>query len=110
MIKRKLPETLQKEIDRVLDETEPLEVEKMITNIERTLDEMQKVAEARGMEKGRMKGNVEGKLEGRIEGKLEGKVETAKAALREGINVDVVSKITGLSLETVLELKKELEN
>lgn len=106
VIKRKLPKPLQNEIDRVLDETELLEVEKMITNIERTLDEMQKAAEARGMEKGRMKGKVEGKLEG----KLEGKVETARAALMEGLNVEIVSKITGLTLETVLELKKELEN
>ena len=86
VIKRKLPGLLQEEVDRVLEETEPREVEKMITNIERTLDEMQRVAEARG------------------------RVETARAALREGLEVDVICRITGLSMETVLELKKELEN
>jgi hypothetical protein len=30
--------------------------------------------------------------------------------LSEGLDVDVICKITGLSRETVLELKKELEN
>ncbi|AGL01389.1 Rpn family recombination-promoting nuclease/putative transposase [Desulfoscipio gibsoniae] len=90
VIKRKLPGTLQKEIERVLDETEPREVEKMITNIERTLDDMKKQT--------------------LIAGKLEGKVEVAKIALKKGFTVNDVAEITGLSVETVLELKKELEN
>jgi hypothetical protein len=38
------------------------------------------------------------------------KLETARAALREGLEVGVICRITGLSMETVLELKKELEN
>ncbi|WP_245561118.1 hypothetical protein [Desulfoscipio gibsoniae] len=78
VIKRKLPGSLQKEIERILDETEPREVEKMITNIERTLDEMQRAAEARGMEKGIKEGQTRGKLEG----KLEGKIEVVKIALK----------------------------
>lgn len=98
VIKRKLPEPLQNEIDRVLDETALPEVEKMITNIERALDEMRKQA------------LLQGKMEGKAEGKAEGKVETAKVALMEGLDVEMVSKITGLAPETVLELKKKLEN
>ncbi|OPX93182.1 MAG: hypothetical protein A4E53_00292 [Pelotomaculum sp. PtaB.Bin104] len=97
-VKSKLPQTLREEMDRVLEETEPWEVDKMITNIERTLDEMQRQA------------RTEGKAEGKAEGKIEGKVETARAALREGLDVDVVCRITGLSRETVMELKKTLEN
>lgn len=69
----------------------------MIT-IERTLDEMKRAAEARGMEKGQAKG------------KLEGKVEVARIALKKGFSINDVAEITGLSMETVLELKKELEN
>lgn len=42
--------------------------------------------------------------------KIEGKVETARAALREGLDVDMICKITGLSKETILEFKRELEN
>ena len=102
VIKRKLPGLLQEEVDRVLEETEPREVDKMITNIERTLDEMQRVAEARGMEKGIR--------EGQTKGKIEGKVEVARAALKKGLSMDDVVEITGLSMETVLELKRELEN
>lgn len=90
VIKRKLPGPLQEEVERVLEENDPREVEKMITNIERTLDEMQRAA--------------------RIEGKDEGKVEVAKAALRKGFSVEDVAEITGLSWETVLGLKNEMEN
>ena len=36
--------------------------------------------------------------------------ETARAALKKGFSIDDVAEITGLSKETVLELKKELEN
>ncbi|WP_347487878.1 hypothetical protein ABDB91_11580 [Desulfoscipio sp. XC116] len=106
MIKRKLPGALQKEIEHVLDKSEPREVEEMITNIERTLDEMQRAAKARGMEKG----IKEGQTKGKIEGKIEGKVEVAKIALKKGLSVNDVAEITGLSMETVFELKKELEN
>jgi predicted transposase YdaD len=91
---RKLPEPLRAEVDRMLDETKPQEVTKMISNIERTLDKMQKQA----------------LLEGKAEGALEGKADTARAALREGLDVDMICKITGLSNKAVLELKRELEN
>jgi len=98
VMERKLPGPLREEVDRVLEENDPREVEKVITNIERTLDEMQRAA------------RIEGKVEGKIEGKIEGKVEVARAALKKGFSVDDVVEITGLSRETVLELKKELEN
>jgi predicted transposase/invertase (TIGR01784 family) len=106
VIKRKLPRPLQKEVDRVLEENDPREVEKMITNIERTLDEMRRQALLEGV----LRGKAEGKIEGKSEGKVEGKVETARVALREGLDVDVICKITGLSKETVLGLRNEMEN
>lgn len=49
----------------MLEETDPREVEKVITNIERTLDEMKKQALLEGV----MRGKAEGKVEGKIEGK-----------------------------------------
>ncbi len=91
---RKLPEPLRAEVDRVLDETKPQEVAKMISNVERALDKMQKQA----------------LMNGKAEGRAEGMADTARAALREGLEVDMISKITGLSKKAVLELKKELEN
>ena len=50
------------------------------------------------------------KLDGILEGKLEGKLETARNALIEAIEPTIVSKITGLPLETVQKLKAELLN
>ena len=38
------------------------------------------------------------------------KLETASAALREGLDVDMIYRITGLSRETIVELKRKLEN
>jgi flagellar biosynthesis/type III secretory pathway protein FliH len=119
---RKLPEPLRAEVDKVLDETKPQEVTKMISNIERTLDKMQKQSlmygkaegKAEGLLEGKAEGLVEGKAEGLLEGKaeglVEGKADTARAALREGLDVDMICKITGLPRKAVLELKRELEN
>lgn len=56
----------------------------------------------------REEGKIEGRLEGRLEGKLEGKIEIAKAALKEGADIEFVAKITGLSNEVILNLKREL--
>ena len=88
VIKPKVPEKFQKEIDKILDETNPMEVEKMVTNLEITLEEMQKEAETRG--------------------KLEEKLEVAKAALKKGFSIDDIAEITGLDKETVLKLKQEM--
>ncbi len=67
-------------------------------------------AEMRGKLEGKAEGKLEGKLEGKAEGKLEGKLEAARNALIEGIEPNIVAKITGLSLKTVDKLKKELTN
>ena len=59
---------------------------------------------------GEKRGKAEGRIEGKLEGKLEGKAEVARTALGEGLDIDMVCKITGLSRETVMKLKKALEN
>jgi predicted transposase/invertase (TIGR01784 family) len=47
-------------------------------------------------------------LEGtKAEGKSEGKIEVAIALLAEGLDVNLISKTTGLSLQTLNELKME---
>ncbi len=78
----------------------------MITNIECALDQMQQQA----LLEGGKRGKTEGKIEGKSEGKIEGKVEVARTALRKGFSVDDVTEITGLSKETVMELKRALDN
>lgn len=110
VIKPKMPEYLQQEVDRILEISNPWEVEMMITNLELTLDEMRKDALREGEKKGEMKGKIEGKIEGKMEGKIEGKMEVALAALKKGLSVDIVAEITGLPGETVMKLKKQLAN
>jgi len=42
--------------------------------------------------------------EGKAEGRAEGKVETARNALAEGLPIDTIRKITGLSPEEIAKL------
>ena len=39
------------------------------------------------------------------EGKIEGKIEVAKNGLREGLSIEIIKKLTGLSEEEINELK-----
>ena len=62
-----------------------------------------------GREEGRLEGREEGRLEGREEGRLEGKeegrIEVAKEMIRSGMQVELVAKIAGLTVEAVKKLK-----
>ena len=42
-----------------------------------------------------------GKEEGKIEGKKEGKLEVAKNLLKEGMTIEKISKITGLTEQQI---------
>jgi predicted transposase/invertase (TIGR01784 family) len=55
------------------------------------------------------KGKEEGKAEGKAEGIIEGKVETAKEAIKEGAKLEFVAKITGIPLEELKKLEKEVK-
>lgn len=46
----------------------------------------------------------EGRLEGKLEGRLEGKIETAKNMLTEGLDIKMISHITGLSISEIEKL------
>ena len=47
--------------------------------------------------------------EGKIEGKAEGKIEIAKSSLLENIDINTISRITGLSVTEIEKLKAEIE-
>ena len=49
----------------------------------------------------------EGKLEGIKEGKKEKSMEIAKRALDENMPLEMISRLTGLSVEELEELKEE---
>ncbi|MBF7084426.1 Rpn family recombination-promoting nuclease/putative transposase [Desulfallas sp. Bu1-1] len=104
VIMPKIPGHLQPELGRILDENNPWEVEIMITNLEITLEEMQQRAKMEG----KAEGIKEGKAEGIKEGEMKKAMETAKAALKKGFSVEDIMEITGLSRETVLKIKNQL--
>ena len=54
------------------------------------------------------KGKAEGRAEGLAEGEEKGKLEIAKNLLRKKISKDVIRETTGLSLERLEKLEKEL--
>jgi predicted transposase/invertase (TIGR01784 family) len=47
----------------------------------------------------------QGKQEGKLEGKREGKLESARKMIEEGLDENLIIKITGLSREEVEALK-----
>ena len=53
---------------------------------------------AEGMEKGMEKGKAEGVEEGMQKGRLEEKISIARAMLKEGCKLNLISEVTGLSL------------
>ena len=55
-------------------------------------------------EKGMKKGKKEGIIEGRKAGKLEGLLQTAKNMLEANMNVETVSKLTGLSVKKIKDM------
>ena len=53
-------------------------------------------------------GEVLGIQKGISQGAEQAKIETAKEALKNNISIEMISKITGLSLEKITELQKEI--
>ena len=60
---------------------------------------------AEGIQKGKAEGIAEGIQQGKAEGIIESKKETAKVMLQEGVDLNFISKITGLSLGEINQLK-----
>ena len=81
-----------------------------VRHLENIMDqnEMLYTAHTEGWAEGRAKGRAEGRAEGRIEGVAEGEIlgikKAAKGMIDNGISVETVSKITGLSVEEILQL------
>ena len=48
---------------------------------------------------------AEGEAKGRAEGKNERNIEIAKNMLKENVNIQFISKMTGLNLEEIEKLK-----
>ena len=53
---------------------------------------------------GRQEGRQEGKQEGKVEGEKSKQIEIAKKSLNENIDIETISKITGLSIDEINKL------
>ena len=53
----------------------------------------------------RYSGYIDGMAEGETKGKAERNIEIAKNMLKENVNIQFISKITGLNLEEIEKLK-----
>ncbi len=67
--------------------------------------ESMKMSDENVYQRGKAEGKLEGKLEGEQEGWVKGKLETAKAMLEEGIDITLIAKVTGISVEEIKQLK-----
>ena len=67
-------------------------------------DRLRAEGRKQGREKGRTQGRAQGRTEGRTQGRAEGVAVTAKKLLSEGVNAELVSRVTGLSLEALNSL------
>ncbi|WP_018086134.1 Rpn family recombination-promoting nuclease/putative transposase [Desulfurispora thermophila] len=90
-----LSEKEQAKVEEILQKAGPEEGKVMVTNIERILEKSMADAEQRGIQ------------QGIAQGELKKAQESALAALRKGLDPQLVSEITGLPLEEVLELQKK---
>ena len=99
---------LKDRIEELSNDKETIELYTELTNEELIRNTYAYRAEAKGKAEGRAEGLAEGVTKGRTEGKEETQLEIAKNLLRKKISKDVIRETTGLSLEKLEKLKKEL--
>ncbi len=69
------------------------------------LEKEKKEIYQKGFEKGEARGIEKAEARAIEKGRMEVKIETVKSMLLEGFEVSVISRITGLSEDEILELK-----
>lgn len=102
VFKARLEKPLQEKVEKIIEESTPWEVEKMISNLEITLAELEQQALLRG----RMEGRIEGKMEGRAEGEANGKVDSICRYLKKRFgeaSLELQQKIRGVNNLEVLD-------
>jgi predicted transposase/invertase (TIGR01784 family) len=80
----------------------PPEDEELIMNLS--------TAYLKKQEEWKQEGKLEGKQEGKLEGKQEEKREIALNLLREGVDVELIAKVTGLAIEDIQKLGTQLSS
>lgn len=78
-----------------------------ILDDEMTLEEARDEALAEGRAEGLKEGRAEGLKEGKAEGVKQGKIDIAKAMLKENCVIELIAKVTNLSIKDIEKLKEE---
>ncbi|TCO68983.1 Rpn family recombination-promoting nuclease/putative transposase [Marinisporobacter balticus] len=102
IIKPRLDEKLQSEIEKILDKSNQEEVDFMVYNLEKTLDNIEKKGIKQGISKG-----IE---QGIIQGENNKSLTVARNMLIKGFNVEDIVDIVGLSRPKILKIKKEIDD
>ncbi len=83
---------MQEALEMILEKASSIEVKEMVSNLAMTLE----------------KEVLEAQHRGREEGKKEGKKEVAKSMLINDMDVELVTKLTGLPREVVKKIKTDI--
>ena len=73
------------------------------------LADERRIGMRQGIKKGKLEGLKEGKLEGRKEGRLAEQVSMAKTMKNKNMDINLISEITGLTLEEIRKLRPDGE-
>ena len=69
-------------------------------------EEGHKVGKEEGLKEGREEGHKEGKEEGRKEGAKQKSFDIAKRMLEKGIDIEIISELTGLTEKEISKLNR----
>ncbi|WP_326497912.1 hypothetical protein [Clostridium sp. ZS2-4] len=92
IIKPRLPKDMQQEIEDILEKTNQWEVESMVYNLERVIDDVRKKSVEEGIEKG----------------VLQERMEILKKLIKAGSDIEFIKNITGLTEEEIKEAKSKM--
>ncbi|WP_353274108.1 Rpn family recombination-promoting nuclease/putative transposase [Wolbachia endosymbiont (group A) of Ennomos erosarius] len=90
--------------DLVAYEERVMDLQKEAAILEQKLGDATHKGRQEGILIGHEKGRAEGKEEGIAEGEQQAKIAVAKNSLKAGVSIDVIAKITGLSLDEIKKL------
>lgn len=101
--KEKIIKEANEEVEEILSESAIKELNDYIESA--ILDENSRISDA--LEEGIEKGKIEGKIEGKEEGKREGQKEIITRMLKEKIDIETISKLTGLTKNEITKISEE---
>ena len=101
--KEKIIKEANEEVEEILSESAIKELNDYIESA--ILDENSRISDA--LEEGIEKGKIEGKIEGKREGKREGQKEIITRMLKEKIDIETISKLTGLTKNEITKISEE---